>query len=52
VAEKFDIFKTAGGPGALPYRQRIEAVDGEISIRLQPNPTGPAIKGIEIHKVQ
>ena len=51
VAEKFDIFKAANGPGPHPYRQRVEVTEGPIEIRLQGNPTGPAIKGIEILKL-
>jgi hypothetical protein len=51
VAEKFDIFKTAGGPGAVPWRHRVEVKEGPIDIRLQGNPVGPAIKGLEILKV-
>ena len=51
VAEKFDIYKTAGGPGALPWRHRVEVKQGPIDIRLQGNPVGPAIKGIELLKV-
>jgi len=51
AAEKFDIFKAAGGPGAYQWKDRIEVKEGPLEIRLQGHPAGPAIKGLEVLKV-
>jgi len=49
VAEKVDVFSEAGGP-LKPWRfQKTLVVSGrELKIGLVGNPTGPAVKGIEI----
>jgi len=51
AAEKFDIVKAAGGTGAFQWRDRVDVKQGPLEIRLQGNPNGPAIKGLEILKV-
>ncbi len=49
VAEKVDVFTEAGGTSKpWQFRKVVEVTGKELEIKLLANPTGPAIKGIEI----
>jgi hypothetical protein len=49
LAEKVDVFSEAGGPStAWQFRQTVNVAGREMILSLIGNPTGPAIKGIEI----
>ncbi len=49
VAEKVDVFTQAGGASKpWQFRKEIELKKGELEIKLMANPTGPAIKALEI----
>lgn len=49
VAEKVDVFTEAKGQGKpWQFRHVVAITEGELEVVLRANPTGPAIKGIEI----
>jgi len=49
AAEKVDLFALAGGPMiSWQFQKAIQVTGRQLTVRVQGNPTGPAIKGIEI----
>ena len=49
VAAKADVFAASGGPmTGWEFRKTVDVAGGELKVGLVGNPTGPAIKGIEI----